>query len=1009
MHRITPSQSGFRSYSGGGGRLVLDETDDKKDMQQMKGTGMKGESFAGVEAPQNYGFTSHNMKADKNKNGEILDGAEGYYSYAGGNRSHPVAGAMDDRRHRMKELDEGDTAMYRGKDDRQQFHMNGKGTFLSNREDKKMRIALVPDKREQQQGAQQQNAEGGGGQGEQKKKEKGQKPAKDDNEKSDTFFEQTKDHNHIRRGNGNVKTEDKVTHTYHKDTNTSTRCDDGHCHIRKGAAKIWVSAGGCHSTVPITIVDCKDDGGGEKQWTEGTNPSAPSTPSGTPSGVEFIYPPPDRTVTPYDVSSVSPPLSESGGNVSMAYAAPIGLGTGATPPLTLKYAAPLILDGGGNLTVDPAVLGGGTVDLSGYAPLDSPVFIGNPTAPTPATADNDTSIATTAFVKVQGYITSSALSTYAPLASPTFTGDPKAPTPLTADNDTSIATTAFVKAQGYITSSALSTYAPLASPAFTGSPTAPTPTAGDNDTSIATTAFVQNAISSVGGGNVSNVGTPVSGQLAQWTGATTIQGVDVSSLGYAPLASPTFTGDPKAPTPATADNDTSIATTAFVKAQGYLVSTDLSAYALLASPVFTGDPRAPTPLTADNDTSIATTAFVKAQGYATTSYVDTADALKAPLASPALTGNPTAPTPTAGDNDTSIATTAFVTGAISTAGGGYQPLDADLTALAALTGTNTIYYRSAANTWSPVTIGGNMTFSGGVLDSVAAGGGNVSTTGTPVAGQFAVWTDATHVKGTGSLIKMATLATTYNIVAADFNSIYNVSGTWTLGHTVTAAAAGNGFSYWVRNTGNGTITIDPAGSETIDGASTLLCLAKQQFQVVCDGANWFTLGRQSEVVLSQQTVSGASDVQIQLPPDYISFDIRADVFAVSVAGNLAARIATDGVPNFITTSTYYWAYSFSGGASGSANAQNYALVAVSQLAANAQGLLDMHFYPGAGSLNAHWSARFKVVGVADGTQYVGLTGGTANVSGVRVTHIQFFGSGGGTLSGTFTLIGKTKL
>jgi Collagen triple helix repeat (20 copies) len=34
----------------------------------------------------------------------------------------------------------------------------------------------------------------------------------------------------------------------------------------------------------------------------------------------------------------------------------------------------------------------------------------------------------------------------APINSPTFTGDPKAPTPLTADNDTSIATTAFVKA-----------------------------------------------------------------------------------------------------------------------------------------------------------------------------------------------------------------------------------------------------------------------------------------------------------------------------------------------------------------------------------------------------------------------------------------------------------------------------------------------------------------------------------------------------------------------------------
>ena len=51
----------------------------------------------------------------------------------------------------------------------------------------------------------------------------------------------------------------------------------------------------------------------------------------------------------------------------------------------------------------------------------------------------------------------------------------------------------------------------------------------------------------------------------------------------------------------------------------------------------------------------------------------------------------------------------------------YQPLDADLTALAALSGTDTIYYRSGANTWSAVTIGSNLTFSGGTLS--ASGGG----------------------------------------------------------------------------------------------------------------------------------------------------------------------------------------------------------------------------------------------------------------------------------------------
>src|SRR5215813_10564180 len=48
----------------------------------------------------------------------------------------------------------------------------------------------------------------------------------------------------------------------------------------------------------------------------------------------------------------------------------------------------------------------------------------------------------------------------------------------------------------------------------------------------------------------------------------------------------------------------------------------------------------------------------------------------------------------------------------------YQPLDADLTALAALSGTHTIYYRSAANTWSAVTIGSGLSFSGATLDSV---------------------------------------------------------------------------------------------------------------------------------------------------------------------------------------------------------------------------------------------------------------------------------------------------
>jgi len=84
---------------------------------------------------------------------------------------------------------------------------------------------------------------------------------------------------------------------------------------------------------------------------------------------------------------------------------------------------------------------------------------------------------------------------------------------------------------------------------------------------------------------------------------------------------------------------------------------------------------------------------------------------------------------------------------------GYQPIDGDLTAISGLTGTNTIYYRSAANTWTPVNVSTGLAFSGGNLTATSAGG-NVSNSGTPTVDQIAVWTDATHIKG----IDAATLA-----------------------------------------------------------------------------------------------------------------------------------------------------------------------------------------------------------------------------------------------------------
>lgn len=115
----------------------------------------------------------------------------------------------------------------------------------------------------------------------------------------------------------------------------------------------------------------------------------------------------------------------------------------------------------------------------------------------------------------------------------------------------------------------------------------------------------------------------------------------VSNLGsvIAPLASPSFTGTPTAPTTAVDTNTTQLATTAFVLGQ-----------AGSASPTMNG-----------------TATVGMSTRFARQDHVHPTDASRAPLLSPAFTGTPTAPTAAAATNNTQIATTAFVTTAVSNA------------------------------------------------------------------------------------------------------------------------------------------------------------------------------------------------------------------------------------------------------------------------------------------------------------------------------------------------------
>lgn len=276
-----------------------------------------------------------------------------------------------------------------------------------------------------------------------------------------------------------------------------------------------------------------------------------------------------------------------------------------------------------------------------------------PTAPSPPLGDASKRIATTGFVdesleewaetinsswNAADFELLNILQTqYAPLNSPAFTGTPTAPTPAVNSRDASIATTAYV--MNAITSSVTGVIsfntrtgavvftaadlnsvggAPLASPTFTGTPTAPLPPASDNSNKIATTAWVLSELSAISAGVTSFNGR---------SGIVLFQGSDLTAVGGAMLASPTFTGIPAAPTASPGTSTTQIATTAFVMANAgvssfnsrtgaiTLQSNDISAAngALLAGPAFTGVPTAPTAVPGTNTTQIATTAFVVAQ------------------------------------------------------------------------------------------------------------------------------------------------------------------------------------------------------------------------------------------------------------------------------------------------------------------------------------------------------------------------------------------------------------
>lgn len=79
--------------------------------------------------------------------------------------------------------------------------------------------------------------------------------------------------------------------------------------------------------------------------------------------------------------------------------------------------------------------------------------------------------------------------------------------------------------------------------------------------------------------------------------------------------------------------------------------------------------------------------------------------------------------------------------------------------------------------------------------------------------------------------------------------VWTGTGTGTL-NLLSAATVGNNFFVAVRNSGGGDLTVDAAGSETIDDLPTLALRPGESTNLLTDGLTWYTLGLGQEAVFA---------------------------------------------------------------------------------------------------------------------------------------------------------------
>ena len=237
------------------------------------------------------------------------------------------------------------------------------------------------------------------------------------------------------------------------------------------------------------------------------------------------------------------------------------------------------------------------------------------------------------------------------------------------------------------------------------------------------------------------------------------------------------------------------------------------------------------------------------------------------------------------------------------------------------------------------------------------------------------------------------------------------------------AASPLGAGWMVTNRGTATLTIDPTGAETINGANTLILAPTDSAFVLRDGSAWSAVRTSygGPNVLAEAIASSSATLDITSGFDntYDRYDLELiDLKPATNDVTAGLRVGTGVGPTWQAGGSAYASSILGIAATATALLGNTAgsFIPLSQAAGSNNGVISSAGYPGLRGLIRfynpesadRWNCNLSVEHFSGSAALVSVAGGAYYGAASAITGLRFFFSTGNIASGSIRLLGYRR-